>query len=36
VKEWPAGALIQFDDAWLSEEELAGMTLPNPLKARVD
>jgi hypothetical protein len=36
VKEWRASALIQFDDAWLAEEELAGMALPNPLRASVE
>jgi hypothetical protein len=36
VKEWRASALIQFDDAWLAEEELAGKTLPKPLRASVE
>jgi hypothetical protein len=35
VKEWRASALIQFDDAWLGEEELADITLRNPLRASV-
>jgi hypothetical protein len=36
VKEWRASALIQFDDAWLTKEELAGMTLPHALRASVE
>jgi hypothetical protein len=36
VKQWRASALLQFDDAWLGEEVLAGVTLPPPLHATVD
>jgi len=36
VKKWRASVMIQFDNAWSGEEELAGMTLPNPPRARLD
>jgi len=36
VKQWRASALLQFDDAWLGEEFLAGVILPPPLYATVD
>jgi hypothetical protein len=36
VKEWRTRALIQFDDDWLGEELLAGVTLPRPLRATTD
>jgi len=36
VKQWRASVLLQFDDAWLGEEVLAGVNLPPPLHATVD
>jgi len=36
VKQWRASALLQFDDAWLGEDVLAGVILPPPLHATVD
>ena len=33
VKEWRARALLEFNDAWLGEELLAGAPLPRPLRA---